>query len=117
MATAADLAGAKLPRGLDSISLVPTLCGQPDQQRRHPYLYWEFHEGGFDQAVILNGRWKGLRLDHRSAPIEIYDLQTDIGETRNVAPEHPDLVAEIGLLMHRAHTDSESWPIRERNRR
>jgi len=115
MATAAELARARMPRGRDSISFVPTLLGRADQQRQHPYLYWEFHEGGFDQAIILEGRWKGLRLDSRAAPIELYDLQADIAEARNIAAEHPALVAQIGLLMHTARTDSDTWPVRQKN--
>jgi arylsulfatase A-like enzyme len=47
MATAAKLAGAKVPSGRDSISFVPTLLGKPESQAKHEFLYWEFHEGGF----------------------------------------------------------------------
>jgi arylsulfatase A-like enzyme len=42
----AELAGAKPPRKLDGLSLVPTLLGRPAEQKRHEYLYWEFHERG-----------------------------------------------------------------------
>src|SRR5690606_10599087 len=58
-ATAAELAGAELPDGLDSISFVPTLLGKPDQQGEHEFLYWEFHERGFLNAALYRGRWKG----------------------------------------------------------
>ncbi|MFM1942236.1 MAG: Arylsulfatase [Verrucomicrobiota bacterium] len=114
MATAAELAGGEVPAGCDSISLVPTLLGHAARQHQHPYLYWEFHEGGFDQAVILEGRWKGIRLGRLSAPIEIYDLHADVGEARNLAAERKDLVAEMGLIMHQAHGENPLWPIREK---
>ena len=65
--------------GLDSISLVPTLLGR-GTQARHEYLYWEFYEGGFSQAVLLDGRWKGIRLKSPTAPIQLFDLATDPGE-------------------------------------
>ena len=51
MATAAQLAGVDPPAGLDSISFVPTLTGDPDEQAAHEYLYWEFYERGGRQAV------------------------------------------------------------------
>ena len=47
----------------------------------HDYLYCEFHEGG---AGRPQGDWKAVRLA-RSGPAELYDLQTDLGETNNVA--------------------------------
>src|SRR5205085_8869768 len=47
--TAADLAGAKAPDGLDGISVAPTLLGR-GEQKQHEALYWEFHERGFQQA-------------------------------------------------------------------
>ena len=56
--TAAELAGARSPAGLDGISIAPVLLGKP--QRRRPYFYWEFHEGGFQQAVRVDD-WKGVR--------------------------------------------------------
>jgi hypothetical protein len=56
-----------------------------------------------------------LRLDRLTAPIQLYDLRVDIGEVTNVAADHPDLVAEMGLLMHLARTDSDTWPIRQKN--
>lgn len=55
MATAAELAGAPLPPAVDSISLVPTLR-EATGQRSHEFLYWEFHEGGFQQAALYQGR-------------------------------------------------------------
>ena len=80
MATFAALAGARPPDDLDSVSLVPALLGR-GAQPTHPYLYWEFYESGFTQAVLLDGRWKGIRLKSPAAPIQLYDLASDPGET------------------------------------
>ena len=66
---------AKVPDGCDSISFVPTLLGQPREQRQHEFLYWEFHEGGFKQAALYQGRWKGIRSGGPDAPVVLYDLQ------------------------------------------
>ena len=96
LATAAELAGVSPPANLDSISLVPTLQGRDNQQAKHEYLYWEFYEGGVSQAVLLEGRWKGIRLKSRTAPMQLYDLQNDLGEQHDVAADHPDIVARIG---------------------
>ena len=54
-----ELAQAKPQEKIDGISMVPTLLGQP-QTNRHDFLYWEFHERGFQQAVRM-GDWKAIR--------------------------------------------------------
>jgi arylsulfatase A-like enzyme len=108
MATFAELAGAMLPAALDSFSLVPTLLGR-GTQATHEYLYWEFYEGGFSQAVLLEGRWKGIRLKSLAASIRLYDLASDPAEAADLAAGHPKLVERIGALMREAHVDNEHW--------
>jgi arylsulfatase A-like enzyme len=108
LATFAELAGAKTPPGLDSISLVPSLLRQ-GTQARHPHLYWEFYEGGFSQAVLLDGRWKGIRLKSPAAPIQLFDLESDPAETHDVAAARPALVEQVAALMREAHVDNEHW--------
>jgi hypothetical protein len=44
-------------------------------------------------------------------PIELYDLKTDIGEQRNVAEQHPGLVAKIRAAMKEAHIPSPLWKV------
>jgi arylsulfatase A-like enzyme len=107
--TLAELAGAPSPAGTDGISLLPTLLGRPEQQRRHEFLYWEFHEGGSIQAVRM-GRWKAVRPFGK--PLELYDLETDMGETQNVADNHPDVVAKIEKYLTTARTESKFWPLK-----
>lgn len=116
LATAADLAGVRLPDDLElnSISLRPTLEGQPEAQRQHEYLYWEFYEQGSRQAVRF-GRWKGVRQPMFTGPIELYDLEADIGEENDVAAEHPDLVARIAAIMEAAHVPSPIWQVPAEN--
>jgi arylsulfatase A-like enzyme len=113
LATAAELAGSKPPDKLDSISFVPILMGRTAAQKKHDYLYWEFHEGGFTQGVLIDGRWKGIRLKRLDAPIQVYDLQTDPGEENDIAREQPERVAQIQKLFVGARTDAELWPIKE----
>lgn len=113
MATAAELAAAKAPPGLDSLSLVPTLLGREQEQRQHEYLYWEFHERGSSQAVLLEGRWKGIRLGRQDAPIQLYDLKQDIGERNNVADRFPAVVSRIDGLFRTARVENEHWPLKD----
>jgi arylsulfatase A-like enzyme len=104
--TFAAIAGAKAPAGLDGVSMLPAILGE--RQPRRKYLYWEFHEGGFAQAVRW-GRWKAVKHGTGGA-LELYDLQTDVGERRDVAAEHPGLVRNIADAMKREHVESENWP-------
>jgi arylsulfatase A-like enzyme len=108
--TAAQIAGVpadKLPKNLDGQSILPTLEGQ--SQKPHDYLYFEFHERGFDQAVRM-GDWKAVRVGF-DQPIELYDLKTDLAEAHNVAAAHPDLVQRAAEIMTSARVDSPDFPI------
>jgi arylsulfatase A-like enzyme len=100
LATAAELAGARVPVPTDGISIVPALMGRPLPERE--FLYWEFHERRFTRAV-RTGRWKGV-MPGPDAKIELYDLQTDIAESRNVADAHPSLVEKMAHIMKTART-------------
>jgi len=111
--TCCELAGVKSPESIDGISMLPTLFGQDRSQKKHEFLYWEFHEQGKKQAVRM-GDWKGVRLNVAKDPdsrIELYDLKTDIGEEHNLADEHPEIVAKIENIMKSARTPSENWPL------
>jgi len=105
--TAADLAQARPPADSDGISLVPTLLGQA-QIKRHEFLYWEFHEGGFAQAVRM-GDWKAVRFGV-DGPLELYNLKSDVGEKINVAGDYPKVVAQIKEYLKTARTPDENWP-------
>lgn len=109
MATAAELSGASPPADCDSISFAPTLFGQLDAQRRHEFLYWEFHEGGFKQAALYQGRWKGIRIGRADSPVTLYDLKSDIAETTNVAAAQPEIAAKMGEYLRHARSDSSDW--------
>lgn len=107
MPTLADIAGARQPDEIDGISMMPTWFGG-HQTNLHDHLYWETHEDGFQQAVRM-GDWKGLRLKPNE-PIELYNLKSDIGESKNVAAEHPDVVGRIEQIMKTDRTPSTDWP-------
>lgn len=105
--TVADITGAKAPSGLDGISMRNALLGLP--QKNHDYLYWEFHERGGAQAVRM-GDYKAV-IKKAGAPIELYDLKTDIGESKDIAAAKPDLVRRAEELFRTARTESEHWPM------
>jgi arylsulfatase A-like enzyme len=100
MATAAELAGAKVSGKTDGVSFAPALFGRSLPKRE--YLYWEFHERGFSQAVRM-GRWKGVKKN-AEAPVELYDLEADIGETNDLAKDNPAVAARIAEIMRTART-------------
>ena len=110
--TAVQLSGGAAPGDIDGISFLPTLIGGKPQER-HEFLYWEFHEGGFHQAVRYeeNGTsWKGVRHG-LERPLELYNLTSDIGETQDVSAEHQEIVKRIdAYLDNGARTESKGRP-------
>ncbi len=98
MATAVDIAGAKHPASLDGnailplegTSLLPILAGKT---RAHPSpIFWE-HEG--NRAVRLD-KWKLVANAGRTW--ELYDVEADRTEQKNLAAATPDKVKELSSL-------------------
>ena len=110
MATSAELIQTTPPTGLDSTSFLKTLLGKPNPIERD-FIYWEFLERKGAQALVLGktGRWKAIRKGSAEAPIEIYDLKNDVGETINVANEHPKLVSKAENLFKTEHIPNPLW--------
>lgn len=108
--TICDIIGTECPEGMDGISFLPELAGEP--QEKHDHLYWEFHKNGGKQAVLVN-EWKGIRLDmgnEPNAPIELYNLSLDPSEQRNLAKEYPNMVNIIDSIMQQEHSKSNRFP-------
>jgi arylsulfatase A-like enzyme len=108
--TLAEAVGARPPAGIDGISFLPAILGESGKQKKHDYLYWEFYERGSAQAARM-GDWKGVCKPFWGA-LELYDLKEDPGETRDVAPQHPEVTAKIRAAMKEAHVPSPLWKIR-----
>ena len=108
--TAAEIADAKPPDKVDGISLVPTLLGQT-QTNLHTFLYWEFHERGFQQAARMEN-WKAVR-SQAGQSLELYDLKSDIGEKQDVASKQPDVIGKFEDYFKSARTESDRWPIQK----
>jgi len=106
--TAAAIAGAKAPAGLDGVDITPVLRDPAKRVERSAPLYWEFFEGGFKQA-LRDGDWKLVNLGG-GKPCELYNLKNDIGETTDVAEQNPDVVKRLDAWLSKSRTDTPDWP-------
>jgi arylsulfatase A len=108
--TLCEVAGIAKPERTDGVGLLPHLLGGAAPARQA--LYWEFPSYGGQQAVRM-GKWKGIRtgLGKGPQPTQLYDLEADLAESKNVAAAHPDVVATIEKIMAENHIRSELFPI------
>ena len=103
--TLADLTGADAP-STDGVSIMPTLLGQDDQQEDHEYLFWDYAGYGGQLAVRM-GNWKGVKRDlmeNPDAPLQLYNLEADIGENTDVVDLHPNVASQMEEIMVEART-------------
>ncbi|MDH3709097.1 MAG: arylsulfatase [Cyclobacteriaceae bacterium] len=106
MPTLAELLELPLPR-TDGISFLATLLGNTQDQKKHQHLYWEF-SGYQGQQAVRMGDWKGIRKDilEGNLQLELYDLQSDPGEEKDLALEQPQIVAQIEAIMAEQHQEA-----------
>jgi arylsulfatase A-like enzyme len=121
--TLAKLAGAELPRHpIDGLDIWPLVSGQPGARSPHEayYFYWDRH-----LQAVRSGPWK-LHFPHpyrtlagkpggkdgKPAPygqsetgLALFDLEKDVGETTNVADQHPEVVERLKRLADKARED------------
>ena len=112
MPTLCELAGVPCPQDIDGLSFAPELLGERAagrKQPQHPYLYWEHRE----QVAVRQGNWKAI-LPGRGAAWELYDLANDLSETKNLAREHPEVLARLQAYAQAAHTPPQSGEIYDR---
>lgn len=122
MATCAEIVGADLPddAGEDSASILPLLRGESKSVREAAV-----HHSISGKFAIRQGRWKlGLcagsggwgkpgddQATRQGLPsLQLYDLDADIAETRNVQADHPDVVARLRQLLEGYVADGRSTP-------
>ena len=131
MATVAAIVGANLPGDAaeDSFNLLPVLLGR-DSGPIRPFLLQQAF-GGSRYLAIRRGNWK--YLDHRGsggndyeknpelkpfilpdnapdAPAQLYNLETDPGETKNLYLDQPQIVKELKTLLDRLKASGRSRP-------
>ena len=92
--TIAGLTGGSLPadRVIDGRDIWPLMAGRSRAKTPHDAYY--FYRGNNLQAV-RSGKWKFVR---QKEP-QLYDLEQDIREKRNVAGEHPRVVQRLTEMM------------------
>jgi arylsulfatase len=112
--TFAHLAGGEVPKdriidGKDQSSLIG---GKTDKSARETYFYYVKNS----LQAVRQGKWK-LALPDRKAfydyakddvPVtapELYDLDSDLSEKKNVAKDHPDIVANLLKLADQVRED------------
>ena len=98
--TFCELAGAKVPLGIDGVSIAPTLSGKGNQRQREFII----HEAGNGQSII-RGKDKLVRSasgrKKKAGPVKfaLYDLEADHGEKNDVSEANPKLVKELKILL------------------
>ncbi|MCX7044139.1 MAG: arylsulfatase [Candidatus Sumerlaeota bacterium] len=109
MATLADIFGAKLPdnAGEDSFSFVSLLKGEDKPIRQHAVSCAASGVPGF-----RSGPWKLILAADPAAKTDaqLYNLDTDIGETKNLAAAEPKRVEEMSAQLEKVITDGRSTP-------
>jgi arylsulfatase A-like enzyme len=92
--TAASVAGTKAPEGIEGVNLLPHLKGEK-ADAPHESLAWRFGP----QKAIRRGKWKLVDFRDFEAKTQsgwqLFDLEADISESKNLATKHPELVAEL----------------------
>lgn len=79
------------PKNLDGVNLLPFLSGEKPAAP-HDLLFWRTGGPGGNNAV-RRGSMKLVRLG--KAEPELYDLAADIGESKNLAADKPEVVKEL----------------------
>lgn len=105
--TIAQITNTPSPANIEGISFVAALEGKP--QKKHDYLYWQFNEGKLQEAVIKD-EWKLIRFKVKGKPevLELYNLNSDIGEKNNLASSNAGKVQELKALFAKAKTPAEN---------
>lgn len=115
--TLLDLAESSRANGWvgDGVSIASTLLGAYQKDRE--FLYREFTGYGGQQAVWL-GPWKGIRQrmlnpnNPDALKTELYHLEEDVSESKNLANDYPKVVAQIEAIMSSQHEPSERFPFK-----
>lgn len=107
--TFCDAAGIELPddNSLDGLSLLPHLKGAaPPTARQRGTLLWQLDlykkiqrpypkPGPYATEVAIQGKWKLLARDGN--PVELFDIEEDPNELRNVMSENPAMVSSLRI--------------------
>ncbi len=119
MPTLCDIAGIEPPQETGGISFYPSLRGDSARQQQHDLLYWEFNEKAGPIQAIRQGKWKAVRAWDKKKnafkPLEIYDLEADPGEQRNLASRYPERVIRMTKAIDDSRTENAEFPLTYRS--
>ena len=85
----------------DGVSFVSLLKGKT--RKRGPLLWHYPHygnQGGAPAGAVREGRWKLIEW-YEDKRVELFDLESDIGENRNLAKGQPERVRAMRATLHR----------------
>ena len=88
--TALAIAGAKQigKNTLDGVNLIPFIK-EKGSAVPHQDLFWRRGAA----AAVREGKWKLIRV--KTDPILLFDLEKDLSETNNLAPQNPEIVKRL----------------------
>lgn len=120
MPTLAEIVGVEAPEN-DGVSFAPTVLSQTaggqqyshasgiksGEQKEHEYLYWEF-PGSKGWVAVRMGEWKGIvrKVLKGNTEMELYNLNEDPRESKDVASEHPEIVKEMWKAVKESHREA-----------
>lgn len=111
--TLCDAAGLPKPEVLDGESLWPLLTGVQRNWKTRKPLVWVFPEYGGQVAVRI-GDFKIVRRELKSkkpGAWEVYNLANDRGETKDLAADHADLIAQTAALLRHEVAENSIFPL------
>lgn len=109
--TFAAIAGAQVAGPIDGLSMLPSMVGQREAQKKHDYLYWEC--AGNIQA-LLDGDWKlVIRRQKKETVMELYNLKNDPTESKDLKMEQPAVFDRMVKKVNDVRIDSKEFPLKK----
>ncbi len=107
LATFAEIVDADLlaNMGEDSDSFAAVLVDDETETQRLPLI----NHASNGRFAITDKHWK-LIMPHKRQTTELYNLQTDPQESRNVLADHPEKVAELTAMITRIVANGRTTP-------
>ena len=130
--TICQLTNSHIPSNLDGISFLPELMNK--KQAEHSFLYWEYYDYNYNwykpgnklprnflQSVAVRyGKWKAIKnniFKDKDATIELYDLENDPSETKDLAKQNPGIIEKVkGMFAKSSIPDPPYFPYTEEDK-
>jgi arylsulfatase A-like enzyme len=98
---------------IDGKDIWPLMSGRPAERTPHEAFF--YHSAYGDLSAVRSGQWKlhikipasrASAKEKEAAPVPaLYDLSADVGEQKNVAADHPDVVKRLTALCEQLEQD------------